>query len=42
MYKKAFTAAAWRNGGSGNNSFTTMCRMLKEMELFMTVRRAIR
>ena len=40
VYDKAFTAKAWRN--TDDPAFTTMVRMLKEMELFLTIRRAIR
>ena len=41
IYKKAFSAEAWR-GKTAGRAFTTMCRMLKEMEQFMTVRKAVR
>ena len=42
VYSKAFTPDAWFGNPACDNSFTTMCRMLKEIELFMTVRRAVR
>ena len=42
VYSKAFTADAWHGNSADDNSFTTMCRMLKEIELFLTVRHAVR
>ena len=47
VYQKAFINKAQRgknNEGrpTGNNSYTTICRFLKEVEQFITVRRAVR
>ena len=38
----AFTKAAWRGDGHMDIEFRTMCRMLQEVELFLTVRHAVK
>ena len=38
----AFTAAAWAGNGHSDIEFQTMCRMLQEIELFLTTRHAIK
>ena len=38
----AFTRAAWRGDGHKDVEFRTMCRMLQEVELFLTVRHAVK
>jgi hypothetical protein len=37
-----FTLDAWKGTGHDDSDFTTMCRMLQEIELFLTLRHAIK
>jgi hypothetical protein len=38
----AFTVDAWSGDGHSDTEFRTMCRMLQEVELFLTVRHAVK
>lgn len=42
VQRLAFTGAAWSDDDNMDVDFRTMCRMLQELELFLTVRQAVK
>ena len=42
VYRKVFTFSAWTGAGDFRGEFTTMCRFLQEVELFLLLRHAVK